>query len=514
MDKYSLPICTEVFSASVEKPSVFEMILPEYCPGIKKILKADAVTGVPDCTFSGGIINVSTPCDVRVVYTAENGSLKSVSFSHTVETALDASKITAESGDVKIFSKVNIPKVYVKLKSARSAEAKLEAPVSVSAYIFEETPLFVPNSTGDTETRCVSETMTKRTITESSGSEISDIITLDSSLPAASELTDRSLSLFLNGTECKDGGIKYKGIGIFKCTYKTSATPDSSDSEYIYLKKEIPFEGEIQHDSITPSSSVLVDIALNSLDVTISADPYGENRIIGVNGTYGTHTQIFNNKEVEFTHDGFCAMYECDFENTVYGYDKLTDVICKNDNMKEIIPLNGANLTEITDSELRIGTYSTEFNDRKVYAVAKMYAVITGSDDKGEPICIEHRFTVRQNIDDTALTTDRKYIICCQTVSGEISLKDGELTLDYIFKTDGAVLEKKCITAISEALISYDKPKPLCRSEYIIYYPDKHETLWDIAKKYEIPQKQLAAANGMETTQTLNKKTVLIPCIM
>ena len=88
------------------------------------------------------------------------------------------------------------------------------------------------------------------------------------------------------------------------------------------------------------------------------------------------------------------------------------------------------------------------------------------------------------------------------------------LTLDYIFATDGAILEKKHIGAISDAESYYDRPKPVCRSEYIIYYPDRNETLWDIAKKYEIPKKKIAEANGFDESQSINRKTVLIPCVI
>ena len=183
-------------------------------------------------------------------------------------------------------------------------------------------------------------------------------------------------------------------------------------------------------------------------------------------------------------------------------------------NLSENIPLNNISLTEITDAELKLGSYSTELHEGKIFISAKAYALITGSDANGEPCCIDHRFTVKQCIDDTGNISEKKYIVCCNASPGEATLKDGELSLEYTLKTDGAVLKKNTVKAISDARIFYDKPKPLCRSEYIIYYPDKKETLWDIAKKYEIPQKTLADANGINEEQALNKKTVLIPCII
>ena len=513
MDKYSLPVCTEVFSVCLEKPVTFEDVLPEYCPGIRKILKADAVVNAADSSLSGGVIEVSAPCEIRVIYLADNGSLKAVSFSHGLDYSADASKISETDGEMKIFSKLCVPKVYAKPRSARSIEIKLDTSVSISVCTFGKTELFDSDLSGDTETRSASEVMTERIVAEKNNIEISDTITLDAALPAASEIIDRSLSILSSDCTPENGVLKFNGNAVFKCTYKAVSSREDGESEYIYLKKDIPVSGEIENEGISPDCKAVLDLSLCELDVTLSADPYGENRIIGVSAVSCAHAELFKSKELEFTYDGFCSSYECDFESTVYGFDTLASMIDKSFQMSESIPLNGISLTEITDTQLKLGTYSTELHEGKVLVSAKAYAVITGSDANGEPCCIEHRFVIKQSLDETEPASDRKYILCCNASSGEALLKDGELILDYTFKADGARLERKSINAISGADIHYDKPKPICRSEYIIYYPDKKETLWDIAKKYEIPQKKLAAANGIDETQVLNRKTVLIPCI-
>lgn len=514
MDKYSLPVCTEAFSASFEKPVSFEDILPEYCPGIRKILKADAYVKAADTNFSGGVISVSAPCEIRVLYFADNGALKSVSFSHNLDFAADSSKMTDNRGEPSFFAKICIPRVYAKNKSIRSIETKLDALVSISACTSEVVKLFESDLSGDTETKRTTSIMTKRIISESRDGEISDTITLDNSLPDASEIIDYSVCISDFSSECRNEMLVYTGNAVFKCTYKTVLTKEDGENEYIYLKKTIPFEGNIAHEGISENGRCVLDITPCETDISLSADPYGENRIIGISVNYCTHAEIFCDKEVEFTYDGFCSSYECEFENTEYCFDTFSDMISRSCNLSEIIPLNGISLTEITDTELKLGSYSTELHDGKVFVSAKAYAVIMGSDANGEPCCIDHRFTIKECVDDTEHSSDRKYIICCNASAQEATLKDGELTLGYTLKADGVILERNTVKAISDANVFYDKPKPVCRSEYIIYYPDKKETLWDIAKKYEIPQKKLAEANGIDESQTLNRKTVLIPCVL
>lgn len=514
MDKYSLPVCTEVFSSAVEKSTVFEAILPDYCPGIRKIIKADAVAKMPKAEYSSGVINTECTCIVKVLYMSENSSMKSVAFNHEFECSFDASKTDSSLSTPEIFVKVSIPKVYAKPKSARSAEIKLDAAVSVAAYYSEEIPLFSNDASQDAETSRTTAIVTGRYILAEGGHELSDTINLDETMPAASEITDSSLMLSVIDKSFADGFIKYKGNAVFKCTYKSSYADENGENQYIYCKKDIPFEGEITSEKITSDSKALLDITPNALDVNLSADPYGENRIISISGDYAVHAEIFNDKEAEFTRDGFCPSYECSFESSVYNYEKLCDCfdICKE--LTEVIPLDGVRLAGITDTELKTGNYYTELHDGTVRLCAKANAIITGSDDSGEPVCIEHRFTIKQDIDDSLAESDKKYIVCCNAAAKDAVIKDGELSFDYIFNASTAILDRISTKAINGVDIFYDKPKPVCRSEYIIYYPDKSETLWDIAKKYEIPQKKLCDANGIEDSKTLNKKTVLIPCAL
>lgn len=514
MDKYSLPVCTEIFSSAIEKSTAFEAILPDYCPGIRKIIKADAVAEMPKAEYLNGIINTDCSCTVRVLYMSENGSLKSVSFNHEFECSFDASKAESALSSPEIFARVSIPKVYAKPKSARSAEIKLDAAVSVSAYSSEDIPLFSNDSSHDAETSRTTAAVTERHIMAEGGHELSDTINLEETMPAASEITDSSLILSVNDKSFADGCIKYKGNAVLQCTYKSSYADEIGESQYIYCKKDIPFEGEITSEKITSDSKALLDMTLTSLDVNLSADPYGENRIISIGANYAVHAEIFSDKEAEFTRDGFCPSYECSFESSVYNYEKLCGCFDISEEMTETIPLDGIRLAGITDTVLKTGSYYTELHEGKVRLCAKANAIITGSDDSGEPVCIEHRFTIRQIIDENLTEADRKYIVCCNAASKDAVIKDGELSFDYTFNASVAILDRMSIKAINGVDIFYDKPKPVCRSEYIIYYPDESETLWDIAKKYEIPQKKLCDTNGIEDSTTLNKKTVLIPCAL
>lgn len=68
MEPYTLPVCNVVFNNKAEIPQDFEVTLPEYLPGIGKIVRTDAELFGLSSDFSDGRITVKGKYRVRLLY--------------------------------------------------------------------------------------------------------------------------------------------------------------------------------------------------------------------------------------------------------------------------------------------------------------------------------------------------------------------------------------------------------------------------------------------------------------
>lgn len=515
MEKSSLPICKELFSQTITKTIATEFTLPEYCPRPQKIIKADGSVSKTVADLSDGALSISASIVIKVLYLNENGGFKSVFFNHTLDASIELSKLNSQDlENPTVITKINIPRVSPKQKGADKIEIKADAYINVSLYCHKEIPLFSKEQTRDIESKWEKESLWEHYFVSSDTEELTDSITLEASLPQAAEIIDYSLSPAITSWELLAGSIKYHGTALFKCSYR-SINEEEGDGEYIYLKKEMPFELELFSDNIEKDSYQLSQISVTALDVVLNADPYGENRLIDITASLLCDAQIFNPYDAEFIKDGFCSMYRCEFKKQSFSFDMLSHLIDTKGSVSETVSLNGVNLAEITDVEIAPAGCFTEAHENTVFACLRGNAKVLGSDEKGLPLCTEHIFTAKLPID-TIQDPDiqNKYTVICTPSDENAVIKNGELIISYNLNVRGAVMYKKQITAINDVEIFYDKPKPLCRSEYIIYYPDKNETLWDIAKKYEIPRQRILDANGLKDSEEITSKTFLIPCIL
>lgn len=515
MDKYILPVCIPVFSDRVETPKIYEAVLPEYLPNIARVLRTETIASVDSSQYSDGLLKMQVNLTVRVTYISEQkGYIKSVTFPFKFEHTFDASRIQSSSDTYfTVETKAYVIASSAKTKGARSVEIKVNTMLSTNIYNCLEEEMLCPENNTDVQFRTNKVPVSRHIKVSDKPEKLYEDISLDAELPAIAEIADYTCRIVLDNIKATDSAVIYNANAILKCTYRTETNSQSDDAEYVYLTKEIPISAELACDSVMPSDTVVGCIMLTDIDIATSFDPYGENRIINASIGYEVLFDIISDFETVYADDGYCMSYKCDLQRETYKYDVMCGKLSDKAEISEKIPAERIHFTQITDSELNLNVTGTEVSDGKLYAIGKCGTWIMGIDEKGESACLQTAFNTRIPIESVKdANHEKKYLLNMQVMSNEAVLRDGEITVSARVNTDGIILENRSIEAIKQADVMYDTPKPICRSEYIVYYPEKGESVWDIAKKYEITIKDFTDINAITSDNLTDKKTVVIPC--
>ena len=514
MDKYTIPVCNLIFSERKEVSETFEAPLAEHYPNIQKIIKADALVNEVTSSEQNGKICVDVKICVRANYLTEPGGVvKFVSFPFDFQQCFDFSPSPEEKDNLLTEASAFPVALTFKPKGNRSMEFKINMSVGVCVFDCSEHPLFNPESVGDAEMRPQYSSCALHVKICTSPTEIHEDITLDASMSPIAEICDSNAVLLLNDIVTEDEALKYTGSAIFKCTYRAEGAGEGAGAEYVNLVKEFPFSGEITDERLKHGMSATGKITVCNIETGSSFDPYGENRIINTTITYSACFDVFDETEFEYFDDGFCPTYECDFVKDSCSFERLSGKIKDGVRISENLSADRTGLAEINDAAMLLNITSTEISDSKLFANGKACVWISGTDEKGEPECMQSVFGVHLPIESVRdASPDKRYLLNTQVASCFATLRDGQILLDADAETDGIILEKCRVDAIVGADIHYDSPKPLCKSEYIICYPSGSETLWDISKKYEVSREELKKANNLESENISGRKTIIIPC--
>lgn len=514
MEPYTLPLCNPLFSDKADLPQEFEITLPEYLPGIGKIVRADADTYALSSSLADGSLTVTGKYSVRLLYNDEkSGYLKCAVFPRDFSYTFDASAIPAPLGTPTIEENACILSVSVKPKGPRAVGISLGLALKVTVYDCGETKLLSPDN-AEVELHAENTTCAVRKLLKSDSIDLQEDITLDGSMAPIADIADYTADFRLDDITCGDEVVRYRGNVLFKCAYRAENSTENTDAEYVYLTKELPFDGEIPCPDAQHGMNVIGRICPEEMQVSSSFDAYGENRVIHASLGCKIWADLFDEVPVTYFDDGFCSAYECDFEKSVYTYDTVEQTVKEHTRFEQSLRADREGFTEIADAGIRLDALTPEIIDGKPVMSGRGVVWVTGANKKAETVGTSLPVNVRLPLDSLRdASPEKRYVINAEIRDCRAVLRDGEIVFSCEVALNGVCLGREKITAIHETDVHYDKPKPICRAEYIVCYPEPQENLWSIAKKYEIPREALRNANGL-TGDALpqGKRTVVIPC--
>ncbi len=514
MEPYTLPLCNTVFADKAEFPLNVEASLPEHLPGIGRIVHADArITSLNASLVSGGV-SVSGKLNIQVLYLSDKqNTLHSTVFPASLEHTFEASKMPEPIGEAVPRASGTVLSASARPRGARALDVRMGLCLHVQVEDMGSRTLLDPDSVPEVELHACHTTAVTQKRLVYAPEPVGESVTLDADKPNVSDVILHTLQLSLTDCRTENGRLVYAGVAVFHCTYRAEPNESTDGTEYVYLIKEIPFDGSVEEDGLQSDMTVAVQIQPGASDVTSAFDPYGENRVLEFSFSYTLNADLFSETELTYFDDGYCPTFGCELEKKACASESIVGFIGSHGRIEEALRGERGLPVELTDSEAVLTALSPEISDEKLYLTGKLGVRVIGRDEKGEPVCVEGVFPVRLPTDSTVVSgTERRYITDTVCLSCDAVLRDGEILVRVETETSGLCLEKHRFAAIDGAVLHYDEPKPLCKAEYIVYYPDSEETLWDIAKKYEVPRDSLRAANGISGDELPQRRTVVIPC--
>jgi len=108
----------------------------------------------------------------------------------------------------------------------------------------------------------------------------------------------------------------------------------------------------------------------------------------------------------------------------------------------------------------------------------------------------------------TGGTTD----VSGQLLSIEAFIDAGKLTVKASVNHECAVFENEVCNMAKAVIVDPECPKPGKKDiQMIIYYPNKTESLWSVAKKYDSQVSKIMKYNKLESQYIGDKKIIIVP---
>ncbi len=471
-----------------------DVIVPDIKPDVKKIMSADAKAVVKKSEFLGNVLKVSGTIFINILYLAETAEEEKEKIC-AINTRFDFADEIKLSGGENINAVANACVRHIDFSLVNSRKLNLKIYVGLSVCAYEKKMI---EFLDEEENSCLEVKKNKNrlySVIDETTREVivSENIALPQSKADIGEILKVELTAL--GGECKllTNKILVKGILNVNMLYISA----DSDEDLESLDVEIPFSDVFDVEGIKEDSLCNVNFGIKDYYYNVKNDINDNPRNVAFEALVDVYISVGEIIETEIAEDCYIPG-----KNSVAKRQSFTGYEIKEDkdrrvNIKERMESHNGPVTEVCSCLVKPVILEQ---------IIKEGTVIV----KGLAICSV-----------VAKTNDDAVVFDVKEAPFEYSLDAGELTDNSIFESDICVLSKNynlsggdvevnatfglhtkilcpvSFDAVTECSIveteNEEKPAML-----VIYFVQKGDEMWDVAKKYKTTPLKIRLANNLD----------------
>ncbi len=488
---------------SVEECIEADFSLPEYMPEILRIIKSVAVPKIDSCRLVGERVTVDGTCELRMIYTAEDGCIYSFTQSRPFTRHCENS---AFSEAVDVVAKAGISYVNCRATGTKRAEIKAGVTIKVIGYIQECEDIVSLSEKG-----CIEE---KSTVLRAMSSgcrktrrfSMSDTVAISN--PSAFLISTNAAAVCTDIKKISNK-IMIKGEATVDICYVNAN--DKTVTEHI--KHNLPINQILEFEGMEERYTGNVTLSVSSLDVIQKNEADSFANAFDVSLGIDASVTMWEEKEQVVICDAYAVGANIDLKKSPYYFycacDEIRDTYIFKDNFK----VAGEGVSSIADCTGEITSAEIKLENSLLVVCGTISLSMLLKDTSGSLTTlnkvIDYRYERKIDFSGENISCLPEVVLMSVDCN-----ENGNSSIDIRceLRIVGTVFEKVCIDAVTDITES-DKCIERKNNAITVYFPDKEESLWSIARRYNTTVEAIACENELEGETTGNLKIIFIPAV-
>ena len=505
-------VWSEPYKHSLENEISEEYILPDYLPDIRKILLVKTRVEESDLFVEEGRVELGGEVVFNVVYLGDTGEVRCVSNSYPYSGFLNLENIYDES---VINNSTMVKNRSCRAMSPRKLLLKAKA---VSDVMFRNKKCVSPKIVGSsgiedefTIERSVNNIMTANYIQfNESDIRVSEDIEYMGKNPIG-ELIAYDSDVYT--TECRysDGRLSLKGMARLFCLVAEKS--DDEIKNYEVVEKNIPISHTVDVKLPAGEWGCYAKIEMGAFECSVANNSYGESRVLEVDFVCRANITAMSNENSVFTDDVFSTAYEYKNDYKEVECERVVKCACQNFSASGISPLpanESGEYDKIFMSSAEANMDISEMNDGKVVFVGECNVKCVLKDTNNSYINTEFSFPLRfespcEDVD------NYRYMCDCNVLDLRVTFDNEKISANTEIGLNMSLLERVKANIVDSVFL--DKSQSYNNTDenvMLLYYPERDENLWSVAKKYRVSRASLERANNTVLSDNL-PNVIVIP---
>lgn len=496
-------ICLDTVS---EQPVDLDFTLPDYCPDIEKILKCTLSTQIYNRNLTGGQLIIDGMSVVQVLYVDSiKGNIRSCEQTVPFSSAFNLSEPT-ENYIILSDTKTE----YINCRALSPRKLVLHGAFTLYAKVISKSyeNLYIKSNESDLEIKTDKITCCDLNALCQEMFSVSEDISVENK-PSIEAILSKKVTTEITDVRIISGKIMINGDINLKLLYLS----DLETGEPQQLDYMLPFNRIIDCDTVNEHTDANINVQVLSYDIRLKSEMLSESVVIALDVKLMASITGYTTVEENVIIDAYSTKYVTDLEYSKPILKINTANIKETLMKKSSLNLGDTKISKIIDLYNDNSTVITVITEDGITATGKVNVCILAMDEENHPVYIERIVDFEHLF---KLSDGYNSVVNPKVVVKSMSYRltdNSNIELRYEINVNLQLQNLKQCKFVSNVISPEEKEiKPSCFA-LTLYYAQKDESLWDIAKRYNTKQELLIQENSLETDILDNSQMLLIPSV-
>lgn len=487
---------------SIEECVEADFSLPEYMPEILRIIKSTAQPKVNSCKAVGERVTVDGECELRMIYTAEDGCLYSFSQSRPFTRHCE-NNVFNDATDINCEASVSY--VNCRATGTKRAEVKAGLVIKINAYL-EEAEEIISIEEGLIEKKCKPIRAMSSGCKKTRAFSMSDTANL--SVPCAFILSSRASAVC---TEIKkiSNKIMVKGDAVVEVTYVNADDKSCTES----IRHTLPINQILEFDGMDERFTGGVSLNVSAVDVMLKSEQDGRGSAFDIGLSIDASASMWEEKELLVINDAYAVGSCIDLKKQAYMFFTPLDEIRDTYVFRESFQVSGEGVSRVMGSTCELTNALAKKEDGALFITASLCLSVLIKDSSGSISNINKILDVKY---EKKADYEENDVFCLPNINvfSLDCVEKGNNSIDVRAELNisASVFGREFIDTVTD--IKESENQPVRNSNAItVYFPEESESLWSIARRYNTTVNAIAEENGLEGDTTEGLKILFIPAV-
>lgn len=495
-----------VYEGNVEQGVDIDITLPDYCADILRILKCYVVPQVTGYQVSGDRLLIDGTVLVRILYVDEQAkTIRSHEHVSPFSKSLELNNLP-DSPTVKIKTKVE----YVNCRAINPRRIDLHGAFSLSVKVLSrQKENFITNAEGaDIQLR--TKTMGISDIIGDLNRQfvLNEVLDLGESKPPVHQIIRTSAVAMISEYKVITNKLLIKGDLNMQTLYST----EREDGKLEMMEHSIPISQIIDMEGIDEECNCDIRLDVLTLEVLSKTDASGDMRLLDYNARLCAVVSASRNREIPVVIDAYSLKYELMTESKSVLNERIVDSFTENFLCKKSLDLSSSGISGVSDIWCSDITHQSYCEENKLIIKGNVTICMLIQDGEGNlsyterPVDFEYEQMVKEKSDSLKCDATVRAIATDYSIASHNSV---EVRIELIIEGRVYLVENEKIICTLEP--NEKMAKESIFPALIIYYAEKGESIWRIARKYNTTVSAIMEENELKDDTMDSTRMILIP---